>query len=50
MKTSFTLEGHEQLKKTVHASGNSGRVYLPVSWIGCRVAITRLDELVKEVG
>ena len=46
MKTSFALEGYEQIKKTVRASGNSGRIYLPVSWIGCRVAIIRLDELV----
>jgi len=40
----FTLEGYEQLIKPVKATGNSGRVYLPTAWMGCRVAIIRLDD------
>ena len=33
----------EMLEKEVKKSGNSGRVYLPPSWIGKRVKIIRMD-------
>ncbi|MCF8142988.1 MAG: DUF2080 family transposase-associated protein [Deltaproteobacteria bacterium] len=31
------------VEKIVKLSGNSGRVYLPLLWVGCRVKIVRLD-------
>jgi hypothetical protein len=35
--------GKEIVEKGVKLSGNSGRVYLPLVWVGCRVKIVRLD-------
>jgi len=35
--------GEEMAEKIVKLSGNSGRVYLPLPWVGCRVKIVRLD-------
>ncbi|HII30211.1 hypothetical protein COT48_04745 [Candidatus Woesearchaeota archaeon CG08_land_8_20_14_0_20_47_9] len=31
------------LEKTVNKSGNSGRIYLPVEWIGKRVKIILVE-------
>lgn len=39
---SIQFEGYEVLEKVVKSSGNSGRVYLPTSWIGTKVKIVRL--------
>jgi len=33
----------EMVEKVVRQSGNSGRVYLPPDWVGCRVKIIRLN-------
>jgi len=38
------VEAKESLKKVVKAQGNTGRVYLPVSWIGKEVIIILPDE------
>lgn len=48
-KTTFTLDGYEQIRKRVGVTGNSGRVYVPAAWIGCRVAVIRLDEIVEPI-
>ncbi|MHA2501975.1 MAG: DUF2080 family transposase-associated protein [Candidatus Kariarchaeaceae archaeon] len=45
---SIQLEGYEVIEKDVKQSGNSGRVYLPNDWVGCRVKIIRLDQLVEK--
>lgn len=37
------VEGYEAIEKTVKLGGNSGRVYVPFDWQGCRVKIIRLD-------
>lgn len=37
------LYGEEVVEKVVKASGNSGRVYLPPMWAGCRVRIIKID-------
>ncbi|MDH5402965.1 MAG: DUF2080 family transposase-associated protein [Candidatus Heimdallarchaeota archaeon] len=42
---SIQLEGYEVLEKEVKISGNSGRVYLPSSWIGGIVKIVRVTPL-----
>lgn len=39
------VEGYEAIDKTVKPGGNSGRVYVPPDWNGCRVKIIRLDPI-----
>lgn len=39
----FELYGIEMIEKDVRASGNSGRIYLPPNWIGCKVKIVKID-------
>ena len=38
----FEVFGEEMLEKEVKPSGNSGRVYLPPDWVGCRVKVIRI--------
>lgn len=40
----FSVQGHEIVEKTARASGTTARVLVPVSWVGCRVAVIRLEE------
>ena len=42
-KVKLEVYGEEMVEKVVRLSGNSGRVYLPPGWVGCRVKIIRLD-------
>jgi len=42
-KVKFEVYGEEMVEKVVKLSGNSGRVYLPPDWVGCRVKIVRVD-------
>jgi hypothetical protein len=39
----FELYGKEMVEKDVRASGNSGRIYLPPEWVGCKVKIVKID-------
>jgi len=41
------VEGYEAIEKTVKPGGNSGRVYVPIDWLNCRVKVIRLDSLQK---
>ncbi len=43
-KTKIQLTGFEMLEKQVNKSGNSGRVYVPVEWIGKKVKIILLEK------
>jgi len=43
-KTNIRLTGYEMLEKKVNKSGNSGRVYVPIEWIGKKVKIIRLEK------
>ena len=38
------LTGYEMLEKIIHKGGNSGRVYVPVEWIGKRVKIILIEK------
>lgn len=38
------LTGYEMMEKEVHKSGNSGRVYVPIEWIGKRVKIILIEK------
>ncbi|MBE8539420.1 DUF2080 family transposase-associated protein [Geoglobus acetivorans] len=39
----ITVEGYEVIEKVVKDAGNSGRVYVPKSWVGKRVKIILLE-------
>jgi len=43
-KTKIQLMGYEMLEKQVKKSGNSGRVYVPIEWIGKKVKIILLEK------
>lgn len=42
-RVKFEVFGQEMIEKTVKLSGNSGRVYLPPTWVGHNVKIVRID-------
>ncbi len=42
-ETRIQLKGFEMLEKQVNKSGNSGRIYVPVEWIGKRVKVVLLE-------
>ena len=42
-KVKFEIFGEEMIEKVVKLSGNSGRVYLPPTWVGHSVKIVRID-------
>jgi len=42
-ETKIELTGFEMLEKIVNQSGNSGRIYVPVEWIGKRVKIILIE-------
>ena len=41
-RSKFIVYGEEMLERVVKLSGNSGRIYLPPNWVGCRVKIIRV--------
>ncbi|HLC60894.1 MAG TPA: DUF2080 family transposase-associated protein [Candidatus Nanoarchaeia archaeon] len=43
-ETSIQLKGFEMLEKQVNKSGNSGRVYVPIEWIGKKVKIILIEK------
>lgn len=43
-ETKIQLTGYEMLEKQVNKSGNSGRIYVPIDWIGKRVKIILLEK------
>jgi hypothetical protein len=43
LKTRFGVFGEEMIEKEVKLSGNTGRVYLPLEWVGKYVKIIRID-------
>lgn len=40
-----TVAAYEVIEKTVKASGNSGRVYVPKEWVGRKVKVMLLEPL-----
>ena len=42
-RAKFGVFGEEMIEKEVKPSGNSGRVYLPLDWVGKHVKIIRID-------
>lgn len=43
-ETKIEIAGFEMLEKVVNKSGNSGRIYVPIEWIGKRVKIILVEE------
>jgi putative transposon-encoded protein len=43
-ETIIKMTGFEMLEKTVNQSGNSGRVYVPIEWIGKKVKIILIEK------
>ena len=43
-ETKIQLIGFEMLEKKVNKSGNSGRVYVPIEWIGKKVKIILIEK------
>jgi putative transposon-encoded protein len=43
-QTNIKLTGYEMLEKQVNKSGNSGRVYVPIDWVGKKVKIILLEK------
>lgn len=42
-ETKIEIMGYEMLEKEVNKSGNSGRVYVPVEWVGKKVKIVLVE-------
>jgi len=42
-ETKIQILGFEMLEKQVTKSGNSGRVYVPIEWVGKRVKIVLVE-------
>ena len=40
--------GYEAIEKKVKSTGNSGRIYVPIQWMNCRVKLIRLDPVYSE--
>ena len=43
-ETKIQLTGYEMLEKQVNKSGNSGRVYVPIEWVGKKVKIILIEK------
>ncbi len=43
-QTKIQLTGFEMLEKQVNKSGNSGRVYVPIEWVGKKVKIILVEK------
>lgn len=43
-ETKIEIAGFEMLEKVVNKSGNSGRVYIPIEWVGKRVKIILVEQ------
>lgn len=43
-ETNIQVKGFEMLEKRVNQSGNSGRVYVPIEWVGKKVKIILLEK------
>jgi putative transposon-encoded protein len=37
------VTGYQIIEKTVKASGNSGRVYVPIEWVGRKVKVVLIE-------
>jgi putative transposon-encoded protein len=43
-ETNIQMTGYEMLEKVVGKSGDSGRIYAPVDWVGKKVKIVLVEK------
>jgi putative transposon-encoded protein len=43
-----TLDAYQIIEKEVKQGGNSGRVYVPIEWVGKRVKIVLIESLTED--
>jgi putative transposon-encoded protein len=43
------INAYQIIEKTVKSSGNSGRVYVPIDWVGKKVKIVLLESLAPDI-
>lgn len=43
------INAYQIIEKTVKPSGNSGRVYVPINWVGKKVKVVLLEPLPEEI-
>lgn len=43
-ESKIQLIGYEMLEKQVTKSGNSGRIYVPIEWVGKKVKIILVEK------
>ena len=43
-QTDIKLKGYEMIEKSVNKGGDSGRVYVPIKWVGKKVKIILLEK------
>jgi putative transposon-encoded protein len=41
----ITLDAYQVIEKVVKPGGNSGRVYVPIDWVGKRVKIVLVENV-----
>jgi len=44
-KMEIKIEAYQIVEKVVKLSGNSGRVYVPIDWVGKRVKVVLIEPL-----
>ena len=44
-KMEIKIEGYQIVEKVVKLSGNSGRVYVPIDWVGKKVKVVLIESL-----
>jgi putative transposon-encoded protein len=44
-KMEIKIEAYQIVEKVVKLSGNSGRVYVPIDWIGKKVKVVLIEPL-----
>jgi len=47
-ETEIKTTGYEVIERKVKTAGNTGRIYLPVAWVGKSVKIILLEEIDNE--
>jgi putative transposon-encoded protein len=43
------INAYQIIEKLVKPSGNSGRVYVPINWVGKKVKVVLLEPLPEEI-
>jgi len=47
-KMKIEMEAYQVVEKVAKSAGNSGRVYVPIDWVGKRVKILLIEPLDEE--